>query len=261
MAFEESDELPYRGKELGGAFAAVSSGFRPSFFRYLYYDSNLRFATGSALVLLLVTGLAGFGGYACFVRGGWLLIALGIVLAGLAFLTGLIGLVFVIMALGLYYKNADVYESALLSPGIVSSRDPLVVMVLASMGNGSGAEYYGISRMDLARLPVHSHEPGTRVPCVCGFAAGSVPDRWGAFETDFISYGTGDATKIQECFRRLGNEPFERLEGFLKSGPLPENANQIILLDGAMQYLETIDKKAAIAAASKGPEEPTTSET
>jgi hypothetical protein len=249
MSTDESDELPYRGKELGGATAAVSCGFRPSFFRYLYYDSNLRFAASCSLVLFVATVLMGFGGYTLILWGGWFSLLLGILLAGLGVVSGLVGLMCAVLLLAVYFKNADYYESALLSPGIIHSRDPLVVMVLASMGNGSGRDYYGISRIDLDRLPYHTHERGTRLPCVCSFIYGDAPDHWAAFNTDFICYGTGDPVKIEECFRRLGDEPFEQLKNSLEGVPLPENADEIILLDAELNYLETIDKKAAKAAA------------
>jgi hypothetical protein len=260
MTTDDGNDQPYRGKELHGSAATVSSGFRPSFFRYVYYDSNLRFAAASALVLTVVAVALGLGGYALIVQGGWVAFVLGILLAGLGALIGLIGLIFGVLVFALFLKNGDVFENALLSPGIVHSRDPLVVMVLASMGNGSDADYYGISRTDLARLPCHSHEPGTRVPCVCGFASGDEPDRWAAFETDFIAYGTGSAARVEECLARLGDEPFKRLERYLKTGKLPQNANEIILLDGEMTYLETIDKKAAMAGAQSAPEPETTDE-
>jgi hypothetical protein len=59
----------------------------------------------------------------------------------------------------------------------------------------------------------------------------------------------GDAARINQCIERLTDEPFEQLEKYMRNGRLPQNDNEIILLDGNMQYLETIDKKAAMAAA------------
>lgn len=247
MSSAEADDQPYRGAELSGTYAAVSSGVRPRFFRYARYEIGLRFLSRCTAIL--------FGIGLVIIRGGSLLRthfggwtpAIGIVLYVIGALLVLLGAVIGLCTIAYYLHSANYFENALLTPGVVLSRDPLAVVVLASMSDGRGPEYHGIARLDLKDLPDHDHEPGTRVPCVSRFAAKEGLDRWAYFVPEPVSFGTGDAKDLSQCFERLGEEPFRQLERCVRRAPMPKDADEIVLLDANLNYLETLEKSTALA--------------
>jgi hypothetical protein len=245
---EASNDQPYQGKELGGASAAISSGLKPRFWRYARYDASLRFVLTCDLVIGLIAAACFGGGYALRTYvGGWFG-AVGVFLYVLGVLAALLAILIALLIVWYFHNSTEYFEHALLTPGMVLSRDPLVVVVLAPMGNGSGPEYYGIARRDLKALPFHQNDRWTRVPCVSRFAPKDGLDRWSFFLSEIVSHGTGDPKEINQCFERLGDEPFRQLEELIHKGTLPKTEEEIVLLDENLNYIETLDKKTAMTS-------------
>ncbi len=240
-----SEGNPYQGKMLGGAAAPVCPGFGPEPLWYLYHDPGMKILSIIIFLgaLLAVGSFAAYYAIRTYVQAWWagfaglpfLLLSGLLVLAGLALL--------LLLVVG-YRKKALYFENALLTPGVVVSKEPLAIVILGPLGNGSGPEYHGLQRLDLHRLPLHAHEPGTRVPTVSAYYPGVDLDRWVAFNPEPISWGTYKRANIEQCFHRLGTEDFDRLDACIARGLIPKDEDELILLDGNDNKLESLSLKA-----------------
>jgi hypothetical protein len=223
-------DQPYRGADIDGYRAAVCSGITPNPWRHLRNVSSESMLLKMLIALaLLAVGLVG-GGVNLAVRGGLATVA-GVALVVLGALAGLIGLG--LGAIGVWgaRRTARHFRDGLLVPGVVVSREPLVLVALADMGKATTGAEHAIARLEPRRLPVHSHEPGTRVPCVARFAEDADADSWRWFYPHPICWGTGDPFEIEQCVARLGDEPFRRLEACVARGPLPSREEEMVILD------------------------------
>ena len=243
------DEHPYRGEELGGAPRPSAPDFAPTrsdtccISRRWYpahFRPHHRIARRRVLrrrIRLRIPGGLWPGFFALLFYG----------LGALLVLIDLIVLALMVMG---YSGAAQYFKNALLTPGVVVSEKPLAVVILASLGNGSGPRYYGLQRLSLSSLPYHSNTPGTRVPAVCSFLPAEGLDRWLAFSPELICWGTGRRAKIEQCFERLGTEDFERLDACVAKGLIPKDDDELILLDEVDNKLATLsieeEKKRSI---------------
>ncbi|WP_337177647.1 DUF3239 domain-containing protein [Paludisphaera sp.] len=236
-----ADEHPYRGEEINGSSASIAPGVSPEFFHAYRHESSLRFLIKSAVVVLGIGAIAVVGGNSLRGVGGWAAGVGGYASMIVGGLLVLLGLLLAFFAVGFWSLMAHAFKNGLLTPAVVVSQEPTALAVLAEMGNG-GRTYHGVRRLVVPDLPVHGDHLGTRVPCSSTFQPGEAVDRWAWFTPTPISHGTARPAAIEECFRRLGEEPFRRLESLVRLGLVPPDEKQVILLDENYQVLERLKK-------------------
>jgi hypothetical protein len=232
-----SFDQPHRGEDIDGYRAAVCSGVTPRMLRNLRHDASEGMLLKMVVVLALLAAAAIGGGVLLFGKGGLATVAgVGLVLLGA--LLGLIGLG--LGAIGVWgaRRTARHFRDGLLVPGVVVSREPLALVALADMGKAVTGTEYALARLEPRRMPVHPHEPGTRVPCVARFDEDADADFWRWFRPHPICWGTGDAFQIDQCFARLGEEPFRRLEACVARGPLPSTEEEMVILDRNLDFVK-----------------------
>jgi hypothetical protein len=234
---------PYQGEVLGGAAATVCPGFDPEPLRYLLYQPAMRILLIFSLVVASLAAGCIAAGYALRIPGGWWPGFLALPFYGLGVLLVLIDLIVVTLMVMGYNATARYFKNALLTPGVVVSEKPLAVVILAPLGNGTGPEYHGLQRLSLSSMPYHAHTPGTRLPVVSAFIPAEGLDRWLAFSPELICWGTGRRANIEQCFQRLGTEDFDRLDACVARGLIPKDEDELILLDGADNKLESLSIK------------------
>ncbi len=227
---------------ISDTWASLSPDLDPSPLRFLYHDPTLRRLALRALAVGLVA-LGSFVG--CFLLrppGGEWYEPLPLHLFGTvcAFLT----IVASAAVVPTYEMLAYSFRNALLTPGVVLPGEPPAIAVLASLGNGHGPEVEGLRRIVLrGPLPDRDLAPGTRIPVVSTFQRGRGLDRWVAFWPKPIAWGTGRDSDIEDCLDRLKREPtrdFERLEALVAKGLVPEDEDEMILLDRKAGRIERV---------------------
>jgi hypothetical protein len=239
------EEPDYRGAALGRAVASVCPGFDPEPIRYLLYEPAMRILGVFGLVVALLAAVAFAAGFALRLPGGvWWTSLLAFVLFGLGVLLVLVVLTDLLLMLMGYHATARYFKNALLTPGVVVSEKPLAVVALAPLSNGSSGEYHGLQRLNPSSLPYHAHQPGTRVPIVSAFVPAEGLDRWLAFSPVPVCWGTGRRDRMDECFRRLGTEDFDRLDACIARGLISKDEDELILLDAHDNKLESFSIKA-----------------
>jgi hypothetical protein len=238
-----SEDPPYRGEEMDGSYASLSPGISPRFSHSYRHDPSLRFLirTTVALAAVGIAGIAagialhGAEGRAAFV--GWVAAMVG---GGLAVL---LSLLFAFFADGYWGLSSGAFRNGLLTAGVVISQKPTTIAVLADMGSGGDATYYGVARIVVRDLPLLDNQVGTRVPCVATFRAEEgTEDRWGWFAPRPICLGTPRREDIDECFRRLGDEPFRQVESCASRGLVPDTEDQILLMDEGFRVICRLDR-------------------
>lgn len=247
--------LPYRGDNLDGYRAPVSTGITPRALRHIRYTPTQNFGIICFLFLSpLSVGAVYLGSWMLAGESVWSVVLgaasllvgrprvtigafFGLLSIAGGFILGLLGLVMLLAAFYVHRKPQRTFRDGLLIPGIVTSKDPLVLLALADMKKSEHGQEYAIARLDPKHLPVHPHEPGTRVPCIASFSE-ELGDRWLWFTPHPVSWGKGDAFDIERCFERLGPEPFRKLEGCIARGPVPTFECEIVMLDRDMNFVE-----------------------
>lgn len=236
------DEHPYRGEAINGSSASIAPGVSPEFFHTYRHESNLRFVIKSAVVFLVIGGLAIFGGLSLREVGGWAASVGGYAAIIIGGLFVVLGLIIAFIAFGFWSLLSQAFKNGLLTPGVVVSQEPTALAVLAEMGNGGGRTYYGVRRLNVPSLPAHGDHLETRVPCSSTFQPGDAEDRWAWFSPTPICHGTARASALKQCFDRLGDEPFRQLNALVRQGHVPPDESQLILLDENFQVLERLPK-------------------
>jgi Uncharacterized protein conserved in bacteria (DUF2314)/Protein of unknown function (DUF3239) len=244
MVLESHDAAPQiDGKIVNNSYSTLAPKIRASFWRYVRYDQDFRFALQLALALALVGVVLGGIGDTLEKSGVRGLATFGSVLVFLGGLSTLAAIAVGVLVWKVWKRLAVIFENGLLTPGIVLSSDPLRVAVMACMSHGGGQPCWGIRRLDLDKLPAHPHGPGTRVPFVSVFEPGALPDRWAGFNPCPISYGTGRKDRLEACVAKLGTLEFDRLARCIERSLVPDGDDRIVLVDERLNVLETITHK------------------
>ncbi|GMV81163.1 MAG: hypothetical protein AMXMBFR7_23470 [Planctomycetota bacterium] len=238
----DADQIPEPdGKVLNGSFSTSAPNVRPSYLRYLWYHPDLLILLKCFLICTpLAAGIIYLGVWMStstltgLPKIGWLCWALGGVVGLIGF--GALGFLFWLLP-----RLADIYENALLTPGVIASTEPFYLLVLANMNTGLGPDCWGLKRWPVSALPCHEHRIGARVPCVAGFQEGEHLERWGDFSPVPIAYGTGDVATIEELTKKIGAESFDRLELCIRKGVVPEKDGELLFLDKDLQVIEKVD--------------------
>jgi hypothetical protein len=231
------------------SITAASPGVRPRFWRGLRHDPVQRLGL-MAMVALPALGLA-------MIRAGMALwrSARGVKSQGLAALLCACGALVAVLGplIGIWAARsaattAGRFLDGQLIPGVVVSQSPLVVMALADLGIERLGEEFALAMLCPRTLPTERHEPGTRLPCLARVAAqGRGKFHW--FSPHPICWGTGDPFALNRCLDRLGEAPFRRLEALVRRGPLPQQVDEIVVLDAADKVLDVRHYWQAVAAA------------
>ena len=228
---QSEEDHRFAGEALGGAAASVCPGFDPEPLRFLFYQPAMRILIVFGAIVALLTVGAFAAGYALRIPGGgWWPGLLALPFYGIGILLALILLIDLALLGAGYGASAKYFKNALLTPGVVVSSKPTIV-VLAPLGNGQGPSYHGLQRLDLKLLPYHAHTPGTRIPFVSAFTSAEGLDRWLAFDAEPICWGTGRRDLIDRCLERLGTGDFDRLDACVAKGLIPRDNDELILLD------------------------------
>lgn len=236
----DESTLPYCGDEIEGYRASISTGLKPRLWRYLLHDTDLRAAYCFFFGVTPLGLLAIWLGMKLLGTSRAKPMLFGLALCGVG---GLMVLLAPLLALGMAWtarKWTRHFCHGLLIPGVVVSKNPLVVAGLADLGKNpewKGREF-GLARHDIWSLPNYSREVGTRVPCIAKFNEVG-RDRFYYFSPYPVSHGTGDEFDLEQCVQRLGEAPFRRLEGLIARDLTPEHWNRMIVVDANDEVLET----------------------
>lgn len=166
---------------------------------------------------------------------------------------GVVGLLAVLILLGGYLIGRGaagaVYASGLLIPARITSLQPLQVVALANMGNDEDADaeevtdepvettdLYGLRRITLTELPLHSLRIGERVPCAAAFG-GSNRGGWGHFEPRPLAWATADPLVIMASIASIPENEWQRLEQLARQ--LPEiDEDQVAFYRADLTFVE-----------------------
>jgi hypothetical protein len=181
--------------------------------RFLWYKPETRLLVKAWVVLAVLCAVA-------FVLGWW--IVGGIVALPCLALSAL--------CWWICHQVAVIYQHALLTAGIVVSKQPLAFVAVANMNNCAGAPNCALKRVDILRLPSHPEEVGTLFPCVSGFQDGPRRDRWGDFDPQPLCFGTGNRQLLAARAAKL-SEDFASLRELFEQGKHPRKAGELLWLD------------------------------
>jgi Protein of unknown function (DUF3239) len=168
-----------------------------------------------------------------FATGHWII---GLVLLPVLWFTGKITWMLRLIPM-IKKAMTQFFKSALLTPAVIEKTNPLTIVCLAAMGNGSDTEYWGLKRLEIGSLPLHPLRPGEVFPCVSVFQSGDADDHWVDFTPRPISWGTADATKLKSLMQKLDAPEIEILKRLVAQGKLPKKTNQLLLLDSRFNPL------------------------
>lgn len=234
---------PGRGERpfapMGDTWADLSPGLDPEPLRFVYHEPTLRRHARGALAVGLVS-LGSFIGCALLrsAESNWYE-PLPLHLFGTV--CGFLTIVAVATVVEAYRPLAYLFRNALLTPGVVLPGEPLSIAVLASLGNGRGPEVEGLRRIVLrSPLPERDRAPGTRIPVVSTFQRGRGLDRWVTFRSTPIAWGTGRDRDVEQCLERLEPTDFKRLEALVARGVVPEDEDELIILDRNAGRIERV---------------------
>ena len=203
-----------RGEVINDSFSTRPARVSLQFLRYCRYEFAVRLLRNAFLFFSIFA-------VALFIFGHWII-------------GSIVALPVIALILVLFWVRkmvAGIYKHAALTTGIVISESPLEFVSLANMDNGAGHTSWAVKRISIDALPCHATTVGTRFPCVAGFQDGPRTDRWGNFNPNPLSFGTGDAKLLETRLADLGVKEFEILEGFIRSGRVPKKANEILFIE------------------------------
>lgn len=253
-------EIGEQGESLNFSSASRSANFRPDIDRIKQYDPyQKKYVRMTWIVFGLGLLTAGF--------------ALRLAATGHGIWAGAVGvMVFVISFFGYMISrgaNAAIYSSGLLIPARVTSLKPLQMVVMANMDTsddddgerngdepeavdklnhadtaaGKGIEtekardIYGVRRVTLTALPMHTLQIGERVPCAAGFG-GSRAGVWSHFEPRPLVWATDEPTIIMASIAAIPDEEWARLDQLASQLPAEMNEDQVAFYDANLTFIE-----------------------
>lgn len=210
------EDLDAGGEVIRGTWASCAAKVKLNPFRYLWMkqEARLVFTVWLALIVMIA---------------GSLVVEMWLLAASAACLFAMVSYLLWMIT----HRTAEIYANAALTAGLVVSRLPLEFISLANMDTGAGDEVYAIKRVAIDRLPCHPHSVGTEFPCVSGFHAGPEEERWGDFDPQPLSFGTGDTLVIQARANKLGAAAFTQLREAFTKGTYPRKAGELLWLADA----------------------------
>lgn len=184
-------------------------------FHYLRHSqtTQLFLKTGGVFAIIGLVSIFAFG---------WLIA--GGILSGIAILM-------ICLAIRVVRCAKPKFRYTLLTPGIITSISPVNVLVLAPLAKSKFAPDRGdaLCYLKNAKLPGHNLTIGERIPIASSFSGRSLDGNyWASFNPEPICWGVYDKEKIEESTLKLGNEEFETLEDYWKSGLVPSEFSGVI---------------------------------
>jgi hypothetical protein len=216
--------------------APVSSGLSPQLIRYIRHSSASRLTIGSLVVCSLLMGGALVGGEMIRTQGAALL---GY---GLMFIGILIGLIGLLMAgLGLVSLQTDqrLFRDGPLSPGVIVSTSPSIVVALTDLRGSFPGIAYALTQITPRLTGLDDPKLGTRIPCFTNTRKEIESDRFNAVYLHLIPWGTSNPGDLQQCFEKIGEEPFRKLEACVQRGTIPTGDMNRILLDENLEVVRS----------------------
>ncbi len=208
------DDFCIDGDIINDSWAACAAKIRLNPLRYLWFKPETQ------LLLQIWIGLAVATTLALVLR--WWIVG-GILMLPFLLLSGLLWWI--------SRRVAEIYQNALLTAGLVVSLKPLEFISLANMDAGSGNTAYAVKRVSINRLPGHPETVGCQFPCVSGFQDGPTSQRWGDFNPEPLSFGTGDLELIEARRKKLGEAAFIQLQKAFVQGRYPKESDKLVWLN------------------------------
>jgi Protein of unknown function (DUF3239) len=208
---DEMDDIVIDGNEVRGTWSTCAAKIRLNPVRYLWSKDETR--PFFQMWLVFAAGMI----LSFFLR--WWIFAgiMAVLVLPLSFLL-----------FWIFRRVAEIFHSAALTAGMVVSQNPLEFISIANMDTGVGESAYAVKRVAIRRLPCHSKAEGTHFPCVSGFQKGPAIERWGDFDPQPLSFGTGNVKLIQARKNKLGDEAFAQLQKIYERGDYPKKPGQLI---------------------------------
>jgi hypothetical protein len=124
------------------------------------------------------------------------------------------------------------YESGLLVPAVVTAMQPLTLAALADMRAADDElPLWGIIKIEVPQLPLHSATVGERVPCVALFS-GENNGYWSQFEPRPLAWATADKQVIDNAMAAIGLDEWRTLARLAPSlATLPTDTIQLYEAD------------------------------
>lgn len=227
------------GEPIDGYQASLPAGVKARFWRYHLHDETWLFGCGLLLVAPVIGLVAIWLGSFLFATRRIKTLMLGLVICAAGGLVILGGLLLGVLGIwgAFYWKKR--FPNMLLIPGVIISSKPLRIVGLADLGKSDerkGMEF-GLRFSEPWHLPSHSHEVGTRIPCVANFSDDGI-DRYYFFSPHPIAYATGDEFDLEQCMARLGEASFQRLERLVARGTVPDHEQWMLVVDRNDEVIE-----------------------
>lgn len=222
------DDFPLPDGDIrNDSFSTNAPHVRLEFRRLLRYDQEMRGMVRFLFVLVAIFAVLLAGDIALFATGHWIW---GLLLAPLVWFSGKFA--WMIRLLPQMKEGvSQLFQNALLTPGIIEKVDPLTILCLAPMSTGMGPPYWGVKRRRISALPFHTIRKGEVFPCVSGFQDGDATDHWSDFDARPIAWGTSDELKIKDLQMKLDAESAAHLQRLMRTGPLPKEPDKVLILD------------------------------
>ena len=245
-------DIGEQGESFNFSSASRSANFRPDIDRIKQYDPyRQKYVRMTRIVYGIGLLTAGFAVRLWTTGNGVWAVVVGV-------------LALLILAVGYMIgrgANASIYQSGLLIPARIVALNPLQVVALANMGNSDDEEesddddepknsnktvnrdkaqntgdLYGVRRVTLKALPLHTLQIGERVPCAAGFG-GSNGDGWGHFEPRPLVWATDDLTIITASIAAIPDEEWARLDKLARELPEMEE-DKVAFFDAELRFVE-----------------------
>lgn len=206
-------EIGEEGESFNFSAAGRAANFEPDLARVRRYDPYLKKYKRISLLVLVAGLFAAAVATRLWItgHGGW---------------SGLMVVLALLLFLGAYMLHqgaiGTVYSSGLLVPAVITSLKPLQLIALANMSRQEDSVLYGLQRITLTELPLHSLQTGERVPCAAAFG-GLEQESWGYFEARPLVWATADSAIIRTAAASISNEEWARLNQLISKLPTLED--------------------------------------
>lgn len=202
-------------------------GLKPSYFRLLFYHKNAAVFSFFATMVAVATLTYAYR----FAADGHIVVS--VLLAGGGVLFSILGVCGWLGYLAAIRSDSLAIRKGLLTPAIASP-DRLKMHTMASLGNGSGATYYGVQ--ELHCKPITGE---TEIVCSSTFLEGMAHDRWGRYDSIPLRVGCSDAAGIDASHARIQPEHWEELKRIAKDHEIP-GFGEMLLLNEAYEVIQVV---------------------
>jgi len=127
-------------------------------------------------------------------------------------------LLYYIVGISATMLSEGVYKNGLLMPAIITSTNPLQILVLANMGNGLNTRpVWGCRKINIKALPHHQLVLGEQIPCVAFFNNVVKNNTRMHFEPRPLCWATQNMEVIQNANNYIKNDEDEEMPAGCKN--------------------------------------------